>query len=154
MDIAGAGEALVAQLVECGLVRDVAEFYLLKTSEVAQLEGMEEKSAKFFVDAIAASKKRDAWRVLYGLGIPHVGLDAAKSLARRFSSLDLILDASTDELRKAEQINDVIVNNIVQWWGDPVNRKLVQRLRKAGVNFDSSLFPTSDDQVITAPVVS
>lgn len=138
MNIAGAGQALVAQLVECGLVRDVAELYLLKTAEVAQLEGMAEKSAKIFVDAIVASKQCDAWRVLYGLGIPHVGLDAAKSLARRFPSLDLILDASTDELRKAGQINEVIVNSIVQWWGDPVNRKLVQRLRKAGVNFNSA----------------
>ena len=140
MDIEGGGEVLVAQLVKCGLVRDVADLYQLKPDEVADLERMGEKSAKNFVDAIAASKARDAWRVLYGLGILHVGAGVAKSLARHFPTLDHIFDASADRLMEAEDIGEVIASSIVQWWDDPVNRKLVERLRKAGLNFKSELF--------------
>jgi len=140
MGIAGGDEVLVAQLVKSGLVRDVAELYHLKVAEVANLERMGEKSAKNFVDAIAASKTHDAWRVLYGLGILHVGAGVAKSLARHFPTLDHILDASAGRLMDAEDIGEVIANSIVQWWGDPVNRKLVERLRKAGLNFKSELY--------------
>lgn len=140
IDIPGGDELLVAQLVKSGLVRDVAELYQLKAAEVANLECIDEKSAKNFVDAIAASKTRDAWRVLYGLGILHVGAGVAKSLTRHFPTLDHVLDASADQLTEAEDIGEVIANSIVQWWGDPVNRKLVERLRKAGLNFKSELY--------------
>ncbi len=140
MNIEGGGEVLVTQLVKSGLVRDVAELYQLKVAEVANLERMGEKSAKNFVDAIVASKTRDTWRVLYGLGILHVGTGAAKSLARHFPTLDHILDASTDQLTGIEGITAGIANSIVQWWGDPVNRKLVKRLRKGGLNFKSELY--------------
>jgi len=131
---------LVTQLVNSGLVRDVAELYLLKVAEVANLECMGEKSAKNFIDTVTASKARDAWRVLYGLGILHVSADAAKSLARHFPTLDHILDASTDQLTEIEGSSEVIANSVVRWWGDPVNRKLVKRLRKAGLNFKSELY--------------
>ncbi|MCU0782720.1 MAG: helix-hairpin-helix domain-containing protein [Verrucomicrobia bacterium] len=140
MGIAGGNEVLVTQLVNSGLVRDVAELYRLKFAEVASLERMGEKSAKNFIDAIAASKTRDAWRVLYGLDILHVGAGVAKSLARHFPTLDHILDASTDQLTDAGGSSEVIANSVVQWWGDPVNRTLVKRLRKAGLNFKSELY--------------
>lgn len=140
MDIVSGNEVLVTQLVKSGLVRDVAELYRLKVAEVANLERMGEKSGKNFIDAIAASKTREAWRILYGLGILHVGVGVAKSLARHFPTLDHILDASTDQLTEAEGINEAIANSVVQWWGDPVNRKLVGRLRKAGLNFKSELY--------------
>jgi len=140
MDIEGGGEVLVAQLVKTGLVRDVAELYQLKVAEVAGLERMGDKSAKNFVDAIAASKTRDAWRVLFGLGILHVGAGVAKSLARHFPALDDILEANADDLVEAEDIGEVIADSIVRWWSDPVNRKLVERLRKAGLNFKSELY--------------
>lgn len=140
MHIAGGDEALVTQLVMSGLVRDVAELYQLKIAEVAHLQGIDEKSAKNFVDAVAASKTRDAWRVLYGLGILRVGAGAAKSLARHFPTLGHILDADAERLMEAEDINGVIAQSIVQWWDDPVNRRLVERLRKAGLNFKSELY--------------
>jgi DNA ligase (NAD+) len=143
MDIAGAGAALVTQLVKNGLVRDVAELYRLKVAEVANLECMGEKSAKNFVEAVTASKARDAWRVLYGLGILHVGAGVAKSLARHFPTLDHILEATADQLIEAQDIGEVIAQSIVRWWDDPVNRRLVERLRKAGVNFKSELYQPS-----------
>jgi DNA ligase (NAD+) len=140
MDIEGGGEVLVAQLVKNGLVRDVAELYSLKLKELAALERMGEKSAKNFLDGIQASKTRDAWRVLYGLGILHVGAGVAKSLARHFPTLDDIFSASADRLMEAEDIGEVIARSIVQWHSDPVNRRLLERLYKAGVNFKSELY--------------
>src|ERR1041385_2928060 len=88
MDIEGGGEVLVRQLVKAGLVRDVADLYSLKLAEVAALERMGEKSAQNFLDGVEASRQRDMWRVLYGLGILHVGAGAAKSLCRHFPTLD------------------------------------------------------------------
>ena len=139
MDIEGGGEVLVAQLVKSGLVRDVAELYQLKVNEVANLERMGDKSAKNFIEAIAASKSRDAWRVLFGLGILHVGAGVAKSLCKHFPTLEDVFAVSAERLMEAEDIGEVIAASIVRWHGDPVNRRLLERLQKAGLNFKSSL---------------
>lgn len=140
MDIEGAGEVLVAQLVGRGLVRDVADLYRLKVEEVAALERMGEKSARNFIEAIQASKSREAWRVLYGLGILHVGAGVAKSLCRHFPSLDDIFEATPEQLMEAEDIGEVIARSIVRWRNDPDNRRLLERLRKIGLNFKSDLY--------------
>src|SRR5262245_56485052 len=118
MDIEGGGEVLVSQLVKSGLVRDVADLYSLKLSEVAGLERMGEKSAQNFLDGIEASKKRDLWRVLYGLGILHVGAGVAKALGRGFASLDDVFAASVDQLTDYQDIGEVIAQSIVQWHGE------------------------------------
>ncbi len=140
MDIEGGGEVLARQLVASGLVQNVAELYRLKQDELMNLERMGEKSAQNFLDAIAASKTRDAWRVLFGLGILHVGAGAAKSLGRHFASLDDIFAASAEQLVEADDIGEVIARSIVQWHGDSVNRRLIEQLRKAGLNFKSELY--------------
>jgi DNA ligase (NAD+) len=139
-DIEGGGEVLVRQLAGSGLVRDVADLYSLKLSDVAGLERMGEKSAQNFLDGVEQSKKRDLWRVLYGLGIFHVGAGVAKALSRGFATLDDIFAASVDQLNECEDIGEIIARSIVQWHGDERNRKLIERLRKAGVNFKSDLF--------------
>ncbi|MEW6305447.1 MAG: NAD-dependent DNA ligase LigA [Verrucomicrobiota bacterium] len=140
MDIEGGGEVLVAQLVRSGLVQDVADLYKLKLAEVAALERMGEKSAQNFLSGVEASKQRDLWRVIFGLGILHVGAGVAKALGRGFASLDDVLAASVDQLTATEDVGDVIAQSILQWGGDPRNRDLVERLRKAGVNFNSALY--------------
>lgn len=140
MDIEGGGEVLAAQLVKSGLVRDVADLYSLKLDELANLERMAEKSAQNFLDGLAASKKRDLWRLLFGLGILHVGTGVAKSLGRSFATLDDLLAASVDQLTEIEDVGEVIALSLAQWQGDERNRKLIERLRKAGLNFDSALF--------------
>ncbi len=140
MDIEGGGEVLVRQLVGQGLVRDVADLYSVKLQEVAGLERMGEKSAKNFVDGVTASKNRDLWRVLYGLGIFHVGAGVAKALGRCFATLDVVFAASVDQLTDCEDVGEVIAQSVVQWHGDERNRKLLERLRKAGVNFNSELY--------------
>src|SRR4051812_20554885 len=116
MDIEGGGEVLVLQLVNSGLVRDVAELYSLKLDEVANLERMGKKSAQNFLDGVAASKSRDAWRVLYGLGILHVGTGASKSLCKHFATLDDIFAASAEQLMEAEDIGEVIAKSLTNWY--------------------------------------
>src|SRR6185503_15968198 len=134
MDIEGGGEVLVRQLVKSGLVRDVADLYALKLHEVAGLERMGEKSAKNFLDGVEASRQRDMWRVMYGLGIFHVGAGVAKVLGKGFANLDDLFAASVEQLVDCEDIGQIIAQSIIQWHGDERNRKLIERLRKAGVN--------------------
>jgi DNA ligase (NAD+) len=140
MDIEGGGEVLVRQLVTTGLVRDVADLYSLKLDDLAGLERMGEKSARKLLEGVEASKQRDMWRVLYGMGILHVGAGVAKALGRCFASLDDLFSASVPQLLECEDVGDIIAQSILQWHGDDRNRKLLERLRKAGVNFASELF--------------
>ena len=130
----------VRQLVQKGLVQNVADLYSLKLSEVTDLERMGEKSARNFLDGVEASKQRDMWRVLYGLGILHVGSGVAKALGCGFASLDDVFAASVDQLTECEDIGEVIAQSVVQWHGDARNRKLLERLRQAGLNFKSALY--------------
>jgi DNA ligase (NAD+) len=139
MDIEGGGEVLAAQLVKSGLVCDVADIYSLKMDQIAALERMGEKSAKNFIDAVAASKSRDMWRLLFGLGILHVGAGVAKALARHFGTLDQVFAASAEQLTETEDIGEVIARSVVDWHDVPENRKLIERLSQAGLNFKSSL---------------
>jgi DNA ligase (NAD+) len=139
MDIEGGGEVLVAQLVKGGLARDVSDLYRLKPAEVAALERMGEKSAQNFLAGVEASKSRDLWRLLFGLGILHVGAGVAKALAKAFPTLDDLAGAGAAQLAEVEDVGEVIAASVEQWFGDPDNRALVERLRKAGLNFQSAL---------------
>jgi DNA ligase (NAD+) len=140
MDIEGGGEVLVRQLVKTGLVRDVADLYRLKLSELIALERMGEKSARNFLTGLEASKRRDMWRVLYGLGILHVGAGVAKALGRRFANLDDLFLAGPGPLQEVDDVGEVIARSIVDWHAEARNRDLVERLRQAGLNFASELF--------------
>ena len=92
------------------------------------------------MDGVQQSKSRDLWRVLYGLGIFHVGAGVAKALGRCFAALEDVFACSVDQLTNCEDVGEVIANSIVQWYGDERNRKLVERLHKAGLNFKSELY--------------
>jgi DNA ligase (NAD+) len=101
---------------------------------------MGEKSAQNFLDGIAASKTRDAWRLLFGLGILHVGAGVAKALMRHFPGIDELFAAGSNDLCEAEDIGEVIAQSLLQWHGDPRNRELLARLKVAGLNLSSSLY--------------
>ena len=144
MDIEGGGEVLVRQLVGSGLVRDVAELYTLSLPQLAGLERMGEKSAQNFLTGLETSKTRDLWRVLFGLGILHVGSSVAKALGRAFANLDELFAAKVPQLTAIEDVGEVIATSLIQWHGDQRNRQLLERLRKAGLNFESALYqPTA-----------
>jgi DNA ligase (NAD+) len=143
MDIEGGGEVLVAQLVKTGLVRDVADLYKVTLDELINLERMGEKSARNFLDGVEASKKRDLWRLLFGLGILHVGAGVAKALGKSFAMLDDLFAASLPQLTEIEDVGEVIAQSLVNWHGDQRNRKLIERLRQADLNFRSALYNPS-----------
>lgn len=140
MDIEGGGEVLVRQLVDAGLVLDVADLYKLKVDEVAALERMGQKSAENFIAGLEASKKRDLWRLVFGLGILHVGTGVAKALARAFPDLDELSKAGATQLTEIDDIGDVIARSVENWFVESRNRDLIERLRKYDLNFQSSLY--------------
>ena len=138
MDITGGDERLVALLVRQGLVRDVAELYRLRVKELAALPGVDKDLAQKFFDAITASRKREAWRVLSGLGIPCVGAAEAQLFCEHFATLDALFATGRERLTKLAGITEVMARSLTHWSGDPVNQKLIRRLEKAGVNFKTN----------------
>jgi len=135
MDIDGLGEALVNQLAEHGLVRNVADLYRITKDDLLKLERMGEKSADNVLKEIAASKQLPLERVIYGLGIRFVGERTAQFLAEHFGSLDAIMNASAEELEEVNEVGPRIAESIVEFFADEHNRKLVIDLRKAGLTF-------------------
>jgi len=134
MDIDGMGESLVEQLVEAKLAKDPADLYQLTLGQLYGLERMAEKSAQNVLDGIEASKKADLWRLIFGLGILHVGAGAARALASHFGSLEAIEKAEEKDLCAVRDIGEVVAKSIVTWFGQEENQKLLHRLREAGVN--------------------
>ena len=135
MDIDGLGEALVNQLTERGLVKNVADLYKLTKDGLLQLERMGEKSAENVLAEIEASKSLPLERVIYGLGIRFVGERTAQFLAEHFGALDAIINASAEELEEVNEVGPRIAESIVEFFADEHNRKLVSDLRKARLTF-------------------
>ena len=135
MNIDGLGEALVNQLTERGLVKNVADLYKLTKDDLLKLERMGEKSADNVLAEIEASKELPLERVIYGLGIRFVGERTAQFLAEHFGSLDAIMNASAEQLEEVNEVGPRIAESIVEFFGDEHNRKLVSDLRKAGLTF-------------------
>lgn len=133
MDIEGLGERLVDQLVDQGMVRDMADLYALRKESLADLDRMGAKSAANLVQAIAQSRGRELWRLVHGLGILHVGEGAARVLADRFGGLDEMARASVEALQETPDIGPVMAQSIVDFFLHPRNRDVVEKLRAAGV---------------------
>jgi DNA ligase (NAD+) len=136
MDIEGLGPALVEQLVDKGLVRDIADLYALTAEQVAALERMGEKSANNVCDEIKKSKGRDLNRLIAALGIRQVGTYAAGLLARQFGSMEPLEKATPEELRIPE-IGDVTAQGIAEFFRRTETREVLDKLRRAGVNMKS-----------------
>jgi len=120
-------------LLDMGWVKDPADVYSLRREQLAELPGFKEKSIENLFGAIEASKDRPLWRLLVALNIPHVGGHVAQVLARAFPSVDRLADASALDLNAVEEIGPEIARSVHAWFHDPENRKLLDRLRKAGV---------------------
>jgi len=137
MRIEGLGFALAEQLIEKKLVRDVADLYSLTIDELASLERMAKKSASNVLSQIEASKSRDLWHLIYGLGIRHVGERTAGILARHFGSLERLGQARVEELDDIHEIGLTMAQSIRDWFDDPGNKRLTERLRDAGVRTEA-----------------
>lgn len=137
MDIAGLGPAVLAQLVFSGLVRDAGDLYKLQQEELVKLERMGEKSARNLLKAIEESKKNPLYRLLFALGIRHVGERAAKILAGRYGSMDRIASADPDDLVQIPEIGPKIAESISEYFSQEQNRKLLEKLARLGLNMSS-----------------
>ncbi len=135
MDIDGMGEALVDQLVDQGLVKNVADIYRLTLDQLVELERMGKKSAEKLLANIDASRRAPLPRILNGLGIPFVGERTAQFLAEEFGDLDKIASATEDELQKAEEVGPKVAQSIARFFAEERNRELVERLREEGFSF-------------------
>jgi DNA ligase (NAD+) len=135
MDIRGLGYERVRQLLEEGLIHDVADLYALDAERLVQLERFAKQSATQLVQAIAASKERPLSLLLFGLGIRHVGYTVAQLLARRFGSMDALMKATEAEINDVPGIGSAIAEAVVHFFGEGRNRELIERLRQAGLQF-------------------
>ncbi len=135
LNIDGLGPALVEQLVEDGWVRDVADLYALKQENLASLERMGEKSAENLLNAIESSCNTPPEKVLFGLGIPHVGANVAELLIDHFSSIDALADASTEDIESIHGIGTQIAESILYFFAQPRVQELLKRLKDAGLQW-------------------
>jgi DNA ligase (NAD+) len=133
MDIEGVGDKLAERLVALGMIADAAGLYGLEAGQLAELERLGEKSAANIIAAIEASKTRPLSRVLFALGIPHVGSENADLLVRRFGSLAVLRDASAEAIGETPGIGPIIAESVWEYFRDPRNEDLVGRLEEAGV---------------------
>ena len=143
MDIEGLGEALVNQLVEAGFVKSLADIYSLQKDQLLTLERMGEKSAANLLAAIGESRSRPLWRLLNGLGIPHIGVTSARDLAFHFGTMDALRAASVETLLTIHSIGDIMAEAIHGWFAKSANIGLLESLRAAGLNFGESDAPAA-----------
>lgn len=144
MRIEGLGEALAIQLLDRKLVKDVADLYALTLEDLAALDRMAKKSASNVLAQIEDSKSRDLWHLVYGLGIRHVGERTAGILAREFRSLQRLAAASVEELDEVHEIGLTMAESIHDWFADPGNRELCDRLTRAGLRTKSDASTTAE----------
>src|SRR6266705_3385092 len=142
MNIDGLGEKIVDQLVDKGLVKDVADLYSPKLEDVAGLERMGEKSAQNLLEEIEASKKNSLARLIYALGIQFVGERTGQLLAEHFSSLEELAAAKEEQLEEVPEVGPKVAARIVEFFSEAANRQLIKKLHKVGVN------PTAEKRVV------
>ncbi|MGE0461238.1 MAG: NAD-dependent DNA ligase LigA [Vicinamibacterales bacterium] len=133
MNIEGLGEVLTRQLVEKGLVKDAADIYHLTSETLEALERMGKKSAAKLMGQIERSKQNEVWRLLNALGIRHVGERGAQVLADHYGSVEAIEAAPVEALQEVHEVGPVVAASVRSWFDEPRNRRLVERLREAGV---------------------
>lgn len=136
MNIDGCGEKVVEQLLKSKLVKDVSDLYQLEVGELVQLDRMGEKSATNLVNAISESKKNSLERLLFGLGIRHVGAKAAKLIAEEFETMDQLMAVTEEQLVNVFEIGDKMADSIVSYFDSEDVQALITRLREAGVNMN------------------
>ena len=133
LDIDTLGEKNVEALVDAGLVRDLADIYLLKKKQLLALERFAEISAQKLITAIADKKQPNLERFLYGLGIRHIGVQTAIDLANRFESIERLALATIDKLREVNGVGEIVAESVVAWFADEDNMKLLQKFADLGV---------------------
>ena len=136
LNIENLGSETIEQLYREGLIKTVADFYTLKKEQLLPLERMAEKSAQNIIDGIEKSKQIPFERVLYGIGIKHIGETIAKKLVKNFGSIEELSRATVEELIQVEDIGDKIAESIAAFFSNEENRKLIERLKEYGIQLE------------------
>lgn len=134
MDIEGLGTAVLETLVKENLIRNAADIYLLKVSDIAKIERMGEKSGENLVNAINKSKENDLSKLVYALGIRHIGQKAAKLLSDKFGDIDSIISASVEEISSIDGFGEIMAQSVVDFFSHKESVELIERLKEYGVN--------------------
>jgi DNA ligase (NAD+) len=135
MNIDSLGAETIEQLYREGLIKNIADLYDLKKEQLLNLERMAEKSAQNLIDGIEASKAVPFERVLYAIGIRHVGETTAKKIAKKVKDLGVLLNASKEELLAIDEVGEIIAESIAEYFSHPENKEIIRRLKKAGLQF-------------------
>ncbi len=130
MDMEGMGESTVDQLVEAGLLKRTPDFYALQPEQLLKLEGFAEKSSQKLVEAVAATTNRELWRLIFALGIRHVGERTAKLLANHYGAIEPLFDATSEQLEEIHEIGPEVAGSIREWFSDSHHRRELQDLLK------------------------
>jgi len=153
LDIDGLSYARIQQLLDAGFVTDFADLFDLTVEQLVTLERFGTKSAENLVAAIAAARQQPLSRLLFGLGIRHVGAQAAQLLAKQLGGMDAIITATPEQLGAVRGIGDIIATSVSSYFADPTSRALVERLRERGVRFDEPNAVRADGPLTGATVV-
>ncbi len=137
MNIEGLGESLIARLIADGLIKSYADVYRLTQDRLEQVERMGRKSAANLIAQIERSKTRDFWRLIYGLGIRHVGERGAQALANAFGTMDALLSASVEQLQAVPDIGPVVARAVHDYFAEPSNQRLIAELKALGLKMDA-----------------
>ena len=153
MDIEGLGEKTVFALSDKNFVSDIGDLYSLNLEKLLQLDGFAELSAKNLLKAINDSKSRPLAKLLVGLGIKNLGPAAAESLARRFGSLDAIIEATSEQLSEIDGVGEVIAKKITEWFADKSHMTIIKKFRSAGVDFGNVAVSNAPQNLVGKAIV-
>ncbi len=136
MNIEGLGPAIIKTFLQNGLINDITDIYDLfeKRDKILELEGFKQKSTDNLINSVERTKNNDMYRLIYGLGIPHIGLGAAKNLEKKFTDIYQLMDATVDELIETEDFGLIMATSVNNYFSDENNRELIRSLDQKGVN--------------------
>ena len=146
MNIDGLGESIIAELLDRKMISNIADIYDLEFEQIASLKKNGKKFAQNLIDSINASKENDLYRLITALGIRHVGVKAAKILAKRYDNIDNLADATVESLSMVEEIGPIVANSINEFFNQEQTKHLIERLKQTGVNTQRLKADDEDDR--------
>ena len=146
MEIKGLGYSIIKQLVDRGLINNIADLYILKKEDIATLKKNGDKFAQKLVDAIQKSKENELSKLINALGIRHVGTKSAKILAKRYGNIDKIMSATFESLAFTEEVGEITANSVYEFFDQEQTKDLIRKLKRAGVNMEEHGYEIIDDR--------
>ena len=144
MNINGLGESIIDEFLKRNLISNIADLYTLSLDDIASLKKNGKKFAQNLIDSINESKQNDFYRVLNGLGIRHIGVKAAKGLAKKYKNIDNLMNATLEDLSSTDDVGEIMAKSIYEYFSDEQSKDLINKLKSAGVNFEAQVEEGAD----------